>query len=59
MLNTYERLLKENPGGPRLRIEHFQVVTPEDIDQALGSASSPMRFTRATSDLSMAEDRLG
>ena len=30
VLNTYERLLKENPReDPRLRIEHFQVVTPE------------------------------
>ena len=36
VLNTYERLLKENPReDPRLRIEHFQVVTPEDIDRAL------------------------
>lgn len=61
VLNTYERLLKENPReDPRLRIEHFQVVTPEDIDRALElGILTAMQFTHATSDLSMAEDRLG
>ena len=61
VLNTYERLLEENPReDPRLRIEHFQVVTPEDIDRALElGILTAMQFTHATSDLSMAEDRLG
>jgi len=61
VLDTYQRLLEENPReDPRLRIEHFQVVTPEDIDRALElGILTAMQFTHATSDLSMAEDRLG
>lgn len=61
VLNTYERLLEENPReDPRLRIEHFQVVTAEDIDRAMElGILTAMQFTHATSDLSMAEDRLG
>ena len=61
VLDTYERLLEENPReDPRLRIEHFQVVTPEDIDRAMDMGIlTAMQFTHATSDLTMAEDRLG
>lgn len=61
VLDTYERLLEENPReDPRLRIEHFQVVTPEDIDRAMDMGIlTAMQFTHATSDLTMAEDRIG
>lgn len=61
VLNTYERLLKENPReDPRLRIEHFQVVTRRILTRALElGILTAMQFTHATSDLSMAEDRLG
>ena len=61
MINAYEAAIKANPRDDhRLRIEHFQVVTPEDIDRALElGILTAMQFTHATSDLSMAEDRLG
>lgn len=61
VLDAYERLLKENPReDPRLRIEHFQIVTPDDIDRALSLGVLPaMQFTHATSDANMAEDRVG
>ena len=45
---------------PRMRIEHFQIVTPDDIDRALELGVLPaMQFTHATSDWLMAEDRVG
>ncbi len=61
VLNTYERMLTEEPReDARLRVEHFQVVTPEDIDRAMDlGILTAMQFTHATSDKAMAEDRLG
>lgn len=61
VLDAYEKLLTETPRkDPRLRIEHFQIVTPEDIDRALALGVLPaMQFTHATSDWLMAEDRVG
>ena len=61
VLNTYERLLKENPWeDPRLRIEHFQIVAPADIDRAISLGILPsMQTTHATSDMLVAEDRVG
>ncbi len=61
VLDVYERLMKENPReDPRMRIEHFQIVTPDDIDRALELGVLPaMQFTHATSDWLMAEDRVG
>ncbi|MEG2454784.1 MAG: amidohydrolase [Oscillospiraceae bacterium] len=60
-INTYEKIMKENPReDPRLRIEHFQIVTPADIDRAIKLGILPaMQFTHATSDMLMAEDRVG
>ena len=44
----------------RFRIEHFQIVNPEDIHRAIGNGFIPsMQPTHATSDMNMAEDRLG
>ncbi len=61
VLDTYERLLEENPReDPRLRIEHFQIITAEDMQRALDMGILPaMQFTHATSDSNMAEGRLG
>ena len=61
IINTLERLENENPKGDvRLRIEHFQIVAPEDIDRALNMGIIPsMQFCHATSDMLMAEDRVG
>ena len=43
-----------------MRIEHFQIVTPDDIDRAIELGVLPaMQFTHATSDWLMAEDRVG
>jgi hypothetical protein len=60
-LDTYERVLKEFPAGDRrLRVEHAQVVSKDDIPRfaALGVIPA-MQPVHATSDMYWAEDRLG
>jgi predicted amidohydrolase YtcJ len=60
-LNLYEQVLKDRPAAEaRWRIEHAQVVSPEDLPRfgRLGVIAS-MQFTHATSDMRWAEDRLG
>jgi predicted amidohydrolase YtcJ len=61
VINTYEKLMKENPRtDPRLRIEHFQVAQVSDIKRMEELHILPaMQPTHATSDKTMAEDRLG
>ncbi|MEX1010771.1 MAG: amidohydrolase [Balneolaceae bacterium] len=61
VLNAFERLRSERGAdGLRHRIEHAQVVHPEDIPrfQELDVIAS-MQPTHATSDMNMAEDRVG
>jgi predicted amidohydrolase YtcJ len=62
VLDAYARALKAAPEvrDPRLRIEHAQVLAPEDISRfaALGIIPS-MQPTHATSDMKWAEARLG
>lgn len=60
-INAYEKALKAAPRDDhRLRIEHFQIVKPDDIDRALDLDIIPaMQFIHATSDMLMAEDRVG
>jgi predicted amidohydrolase YtcJ len=62
VLDAYARALKAAPEArdPRLRIEHAQVLAPEDISRftALGIIPS-MQPTHATSDMKWAEARLG
>lgn len=60
-INAYEKAIEANPREDhRLRIEHFQVVKPKDIDRALELDIIPaMQFIHATSDMLMAEDRVG
>jgi predicted amidohydrolase YtcJ len=62
VLNAYEQAEKEVPDAhdPRLRIEHAQVVAPEDIPRfaKLGIIAS-MQPTHCTSDMAWAEKRLG
>ncbi len=61
VLDIYERILSERPSsGMRHRIEHAQVVSPEDIPRfaALGVLPS-MQFTHCTSDMQWAQARLG
>ena len=61
VLNAYERVMEENPREDAgLRIEHFQIITAEDMQRALDMGILPaMQFTHATSDSNMAEDRIG
>ncbi len=61
VINTYERLMKENPRtDTRLRIEHFQIPQFSDIARIAELDILPsMQPTHATSDKSMAEDRIG
>ena len=62
VLNAYEQAEKEVPSAPdpRLRIEHAQVLAPEDISRfaKLGVIAS-MQPTHATSDMPWAEKRVG
>ncbi|HVI39198.1 MAG TPA: amidohydrolase family protein, partial [Anaerovoracaceae bacterium] len=61
VINTYEKLQKENPrADARLRIEHFQVAQVSDIQRIADLKILPaMQPTHATSDKTMAEDRIG
>lgn len=61
VLDAYEKALQENPvEDHRLRIEHSQIVTLQDIPRfaKLGVIPS-MQPTHATSDMPWVEDRLG
>lgn len=60
-INAYEKLMKENPRtDARLRIEHYQISTLNDIKRIAELDIIPaMQPTHATSDKSMAEDRIG
>lgn len=61
LLDCYEKVMAENPReDPRLRIEHFQILTLDDIQRAIDMGVLPsMQTTHATSDMLMAEDRIG
>lgn len=55
---TFEQL--DNQHELRHRIEHAQIVSPEDIPRFLDySLIASMQQTHATSDMNMAEDRIG
>ena len=59
-LNAFENAQGGEPSPLRNRIEHSQIVTLEDIPRfaELGIIAS-MQATHATSDMNMAEDRIG
>ena len=61
ILDAYERVMEENPReDPRLRVEHFQILTLDDIQRAIDMGVLPsMQTTHAISDMLMAEDRIG
>ena len=61
-LNAYEKALSETPQArdARLRVEHAQVLTPEDIPRFARLSIIPsMQPTHATSDMAWAEKRIG
>ena len=60
-LEAYEKALQESPKPDhRFRIEHAQIVEPQDIDKfaSLGIIPS-MQPTHCTSDMYFVEDRVG
>lgn len=57
LLNIYNKLLKDSKDR-RWRIEHAQVVSPEDFDKFKNIIPS-VQPTHATSDMYWAEERLG
>jgi hypothetical protein len=61
VLDAYERALKEHPADDhRFRVEHAQVVAPQDIPRFIELGVIPsMQPTHATSDMYWAEDRVG
>ena len=61
ILNVYEKALKRYPTQDhRLRVEHAQVLAPEDIPRFRGLSVIPsMQETHCTSDMYWAEARLG
>lgn len=61
LLNAYEKAMTANPReDTRLRVEHYQILTPADIDRTIAMGVLPsMQTTHATSDMLMAEDRVG
>jgi predicted amidohydrolase YtcJ len=61
VLDVYEEVLSQHPAPDRRhRIEHAQIVSPEDIPRfsALGVIPS-MQFTHCTSDMDWVDERLG
>ena len=60
VLDAFQQALGANPGDRRWRIEHAQVLAPDDLPRLarLGIIAS-MQPTHATSDMPWAQDRLG
>ncbi len=60
-IDAYEKALKENPvKDHRFRIEHSQIVRPEDVEKFAELGIVPaMQPTHCTSDMSFVEDRIG
>lgn len=61
VLNAYEKAINElNPADHRFRIEHVQVIKPEDAKRLANLKVIPsMQPVHATSDMPWAEARLG
>ena len=60
VLNSFDKAQGGKPSPLRNRVEHAQIITLEDIPRfaELGVIAS-MQATHATSDMNMAEDRIG
>lgn len=60
VLDGYVAATKKHPGDLRLRVEHTQVIAPDDIAKMIEShAIASMQPTHATSDMRWAEARIG
>jgi predicted amidohydrolase YtcJ len=60
-LEAYEKALQENPKpDPRFRIEHAQIIEPQDVEKFVSLGIIPaMQPTHCTSDMYFVEDRVG
>ena len=58
VLKTYDKYLNENPNR-RWRVEHAQVLDPDEYDYFSKNIIPSVQPTHATSDMYWAEDRLG
>jgi predicted amidohydrolase YtcJ len=60
VLDTFEKIQGGKPSNRRNRVEHSQIIALDDIPRfaELGVIAS-MQATHATSDMNMAEDRVG
>ncbi|HEY5937989.1 MAG TPA: amidohydrolase [Kofleriaceae bacterium] len=60
VLTAYQLAQKKHGGDRRLRIEHLQVIAPDDIPRLVEvKAIASMQPTHATSDMPWAEQRVG
>lgn len=60
VLDGYLSTVEKHPGDLRLRVEHAQVIAPDDIAKMIGAhAIASMQPTHATSDMRWAEARVG
>jgi len=60
VLDAYLAAERKHPGEHRLRIEHTQVIAPDDIPRMVEArAIASMQPTHATSDMPWAEKRIG
>ena len=60
VLDGYVAAAKKHPGDLRLRVEHTQVIAPDDIAKMIEAhAIASMQPTHATSDMRWAEARIG
>jgi hypothetical protein len=60
VLDAYLAAEAKHPGDLRLRVEHLQVLAPEDLPRLVAAhAIASMQPTHATSDMPWAEKRVG
>jgi hypothetical protein len=60
VLDAYTAALAAHPGDHRLRVEHVQVIAPDDVARLVAThAIASMQPTHATSDMPWAEARVG
>jgi predicted amidohydrolase YtcJ len=60
VLDGYLAAAKKHPGDLRLRVEHTQIIAPDDIAKMIeAKAIASMQPTHATSDMRWAEARVG
>jgi predicted amidohydrolase YtcJ len=60
VLDAYLAAEAKHPGEHRLRVEHLQILAPDDLPRLIKShAIASMQPTHATSDMPWAEQRIG